>query len=104
MALVTLGKMLVRQPLPAYLITVMASFLMTLFLVTYFTTIYKTVKGPEEEEFIILREIPTVLGRMVVFGAILLTLKDLRFFFLLPLIFSILLLSIFVRKRKALAD
>jgi hypothetical protein len=99
---VSVSRLLIADPLPAYIITVAASFIMTLFLVSYFSTIYKTVKDDDEEEFIILREIPTVLGRMVVFGGILLTATNPRLFFLVPLVFTVLLLLIYNWKRKNL--
>ncbi len=95
-------RMTVTIPLHAYLLTIAGSFVFTLFVVSYFSTIYRTVKGEGEEEFIILREIPTVLGRMIVFGAIFLTLSDLKYFFLTPIIFIILLLMLYVWKKKIL--
>lgn len=45
--------------------------MMAMFLISYFALILKDVKGEGEEEFMILREIPTILGRLVVFGAVL---------------------------------
>lgn len=99
---ITFLKIFVTAPLPAYIITVAASFVMTLFLVSYFSTIYRTIKNDEEEEFIILREIPTVLGRMVVFGAIYLTASHLHYFFIAPIIFIVLLLLLYMLKNKSL--
>ncbi len=55
----------------AYAVTAGASFMMAMFLISYFALILKDVKGEDEEEFMILREIPTVLGRLVVFAGIL---------------------------------
>lgn len=64
--------------------------------------IYRAVKGNQEEEFIILREIPTVIGRMIVFGTILLTISNPRFFFVLPILATVVLLGIFLLYRKRL--
>lgn len=101
---VWLLRIFIETPLSAYVITVFASFLMTLFLVSYFSMIFKSVKDRDEEEFLILREIPTVLGRMVVFGVILLTASSLRLFFILPMLtLIILLVFLFVRRRQFLS-
>ncbi|HRN96159.1 MAG TPA: hypothetical protein PLD54_01795 [Candidatus Levybacteria bacterium] len=97
-------RIFITDTVTAYSITVIASFVMTLFLVSYFTSIYKTVKGEDEEEFIILREIPTVFGRLVVFGGILLTLNYLNLFFLTPVIFTGLLLLLYFWKQKLLVQ
>ena len=91
-----------KEPLHAYFITVVLSFIFTLFIVSYFSTIYKTIKGEGEEEFIILREIPTVLGRLVVFAAIYLTISHLQYFFITPMIFTVILLLFYIWKKKNL--
>jgi hypothetical protein len=96
-------RLFINTPASAYIVAAVASFVMTLFLVSYFSTIYKTIKGDEEVEFVILREIPTVLGRMVVFGTIFLTLTNLRLFFIMPFIFTGLLLTLYFWKKKLLA-
>jgi hypothetical protein len=101
--LISITRIFISVPIHAYLISVGAAFIMTLFLVSYFSTIYKTVKHDKGEEFIILREIPTVLGRLVVFGAIYLSLSNLRFFFFLPIICITLLLILYFWKNKYLA-
>ena len=95
-------QIIVKQPLHAYIVTIAISFALTFFLVAYFTTIYRTVKNDQGEEFIILREIPTVLGRMVVFGMIYLTLSNLHLFFITPLVFTFLLLILYIWKNKSL--
>lgn len=92
----------IDNALPAYMITIVASFVMTLFLVSYFSMIYRAVKNQKEEEFLILREIPTVLGRMVVFSTILVTISNPRFFFMLPILTTLVLLVVFLLKRKQL--
>ncbi len=94
---ISLLQMMVTTPFAAYVITVCASFIMTLFLVPYTGYIYRAVKGQNEEEFILLREIPTVCGRMIVFGAILLCIHDLRAVFVLPILASIILLVSFMQ-------
>lgn len=96
-------RVFIENALPAYIITLVASFVMTLFLISYFSMIYRTVKNRQEEEFLLLREIPTVLGRMVVFGTILITVANPRLFFLLPIITTIVLLSIFISRKEKLA-
>lgn len=101
--LIMVFRIFISDSVTAYSITVIASFVITLFLVSYFTSIYKTVKGEDEEEFIILREIPTVCGRLIVFGGILFTLNNLNLFFLTPVIFTCLLLALYFWKRKLLA-
>lgn len=91
-------RIVINTPISAYIITLIASFVLTLFLVSYFSSVYKTVKDDKEEEFMILREIPTVLGRLVVFGFAYLTVHDLRLFFLLPLGTASLLLLLYLWK------
>src|SRR3989304_4964571 len=97
-------RLFIDSTLPACIVATVASFVMTLFLVSYFTTILKTVKGDEEVEFVILREIPTVLGRMGVFGKIYFTITNLRLFFIMPIVFALFLLAIFFRNNKSLAS
>ena len=93
---------IVKGPLYAYFITVVLSFIFTLFIVSYFSAIYKTIKGEGEEEFIILREIPTVLGRLIVFATIYLTISHLQYFFIMPMIFTVVLLLFYIWKKKNL--
>lgn len=92
----------INNALTAYIITLVASFVMTLFLVSYFSMIYKAVKNQKEEEFLILREIPTVLGRMVVFGTVLITIANPRLFFMLPVLTTLVLLTVFLSQKKHL--
>jgi len=101
--LLYLLRLFITGAIPAYIVATVASFVMTLFLVSYFTTIFKTIKGDDEVEFVILREIPTVLGRMVVFGTIYLVISNLRLFFIMPLVFAGLLLGLYYWKNKQLA-
>lgn len=101
---ITFLRIFIKAPVSAYFATITASFLLSSFLVVYFSTIYKTVKNDSEEEFMVLREIPTVLGRMVVFGFIFLTLPYLRFFFLLPIFIITLLLLLYAVKGKSLVS
>lgn len=89
---VAIGRMFVDTPVWAYVLTIGASFAFMIFLVSYTSMIYKRVKKDDEEEFIILREIPTVLGRLVVFGLILLMVRNLKFLFLFPILVLALLL------------
>jgi len=96
-------RLFITRALPAYIVASVASFVMTLFLVSYFSTIFKTIKGDDEVEFVILREIPTVLGRMVVFATIFLVISNLRLFFIMPLVFAGLLLALYYWKSKQLA-
>lgn len=98
--LVWSARFFISAELPAYLITIAASFVMTAFLVSYFSIIYREVKNRKEEEFLILREIPTVLGRMAVFGMILLSLNNLRVFFFLPIVLAIILIITLVYKSR----
>jgi MFS family permease len=93
---------IVKAPIYAYLLTLILSFIFTLFIVSYFSVIYKTIKGESEEEFIILREIPTLLGRLVIFAAIYLTISNLKYFFLVPLFFTFILLLFYIWKKKHL--
>ncbi len=97
-------RFFIDSPFSAYLASLGTSFVMTLFIVTYFSLIYKKIKNDDEETFLILREIPTVLGRLVVFGCILLTTSHPKYFFVLPIFaISLLLLFLFMR-RKQLTD
>ncbi len=98
--LVSISKVFIISPILMYSITVVASFVMTLFLVPYFSVIYRAVKNDYEEEFIILREIPTVFGRLIVFGVILVLVNNPNYVFILPAIVGFILLIIFVRDLK----
>lgn len=104
LVLVWCARFFIATPLPAYLITIASSFVMTLFLVSYFAVIYRKVKGDQDAEFIILREIPTVLGRMVVFGMAILVASDIDRFFYLPMVAMGILLVAMVAMRKQLAS
>jgi MFS family permease len=98
---VAISRMFIESQLAAYAVSLIASFAMTAFMVSYFSAIYRSVKGDNEEEFIILREIPTVLARMAVFGVILLTLGDSRWFFLLPIVaLLVLIVTLLIRMPK----
>ncbi len=102
--IITIAQMVVRDPRSAYAVTILGSFALTFFLISYFSSIYKTIKDDSEEEFLILREIPTVLGRLTVFVAIFLTISNLRLFFFLPLVVILLLLILYLFKRKSLLE
>lgn len=104
LAALWVARFFIETPLPAYLISVVSSFAMTLFLVSYFSMIYRNIKNDDEETFLILREIPTVLGRMVVFGSILLVASDPRRFFFLPIVAIGILLLLFFMKRRRLVS
>ena len=104
LVLVWCARFFIATPLPAYLITIASSFVMTLFLVSYFAIIYRKVKGDQDAEFIILREIPTVLGRMVVFGIAILVVSDIERFFYLPVAAMGVLLITMVALRKQLVN
>ncbi len=104
LALVWFARFFVETPLPAYIITVAASFVMTLFLISYFAIIYRKVKGDQDAEFVILREIPTVLGRMVVFGVAFIVASDIERFYFLPVVaMIILLLAVTIARKKLVA-
>lgn len=98
--LLTIGQMVSQKPWSAYIVTVAISLAMTMFLVSYFSSVYKKVKDDDEEEFMILREIPTVLGRLVVFIGIYLTFHNLRLFFFVPLVAALLLLVLYLLQGK----
>jgi hypothetical protein len=97
-------RFFIETPLPAYIISIAASFVMTLFLVPYFSVIYKAVKDRKEEEFLILREIPTILARMIVFASILLAIQDQRLFFAVPIIGITILLSLLILRRRYMKE
>lgn len=99
MVMVWLAMMFAQGLVFAYAISVAISFVMSAFLISYTGTIYKNIKDDKEEEFMVLREIPTVLGRLVVFGFIILTLSNLRNFFFLPLVITIILAGVLLFKR-----
>jgi hypothetical protein len=61
------------------------------------------VKGDEDAECVILREIPTILGRMVVFSTALLVVSDIERFFYLPIVAMALLAFAVVASRKYLS-
>lgn len=104
LVIIYLLRIFIDKPLSVYAITVIAAFTITMFLVTYFSTIYKTVKGEGEEEFLILREIPTTLGRLVVFGGIYVFMSNLNYFFIVPALATVLLIALFYWKRRVLVD
>ncbi len=94
------ARFFVHEPVLAYSISLIASFVMTFFLVSYFGMIYRKIKGDDEEEFLIIREIPTVLGRLVMFGVLLLVVSDPKLMFFLPIVSITALLAILFVKRK----
>lgn len=104
LAIVWCARFFIATPLPAYLITVVSSFTMTLFLVSYFAMIYRKVKGDQDAEFIILREIPTVFGRMIVFGIAILVASDIEKFFYVPIAAMGIVFVSVVTMRKYLSN
>lgn len=97
-------RFFVESSLVAYVIAASASFMMAMFLISYFALILRDVKGDNEEEFIVLREIPTVIGRSVVFGTILLLtsstdLQRLVFFLPITAILGLLVFLVFERRK-----
>lgn len=93
-------QMFVETSLQAYVVSLAVSFALSAFLVSYTSSIYREVKGDNEEEFIILREIPTVLGRMVVFAFIILTINNQYLFFALPATVIFFLIVVFLTRRE----
>ncbi|MGB4943398.1 MAG: hypothetical protein WBO92_04820, partial [Candidatus Moraniibacteriota bacterium] len=98
--LISAARIFVESQTAAYAVSIVASFAMTAFLISYFSVIYRAVKGDDEEEFIILREIPTVIGRMIVFGGIVLTSVHQEYYFLLPLLATLVLVILFLTKMR----
>lgn len=95
LATVWVARFFIETSISAYVVTLVASFVMMAFLVSYMGTIYRKVKRDDEETFIVLREIPTTIGRMVVFGGILLAVSEPRRFFLLPIAAIFVVLAVF---------
>lgn len=102
--MLSLSRMFVESQLAAYAVSLIASLLLTAFLVSYFSVVYRAVKGESEEEFIILREIPTVIGRMIVFGTIILSVTHPNMFFILPVMATTILLLIFLARMRSKMD
>ncbi len=92
LSLIWFLRMFIKTPFWAYSISIFASFAITMFVVSYVTFIYKKIKNKKEEEFLILREIPTVLGRLILFGVILIFVNNLQMVFFLPIITLIILI------------
>ncbi len=100
LASVWVARFFVHSSLSAYGVTVASSFIMTLFLVSYFSMIYRKVKGDQDAEFVVMREIPTVVGRMVVFGIAWLTVSHVERFYFLPIgAMLILVLTVFFGRK-----
>ncbi len=96
-------RFFVESALMAYVVTACASFMMAMFLISYFALILKDVKGDDEEEFIVLREIPTVVGRLVVFAGILYfagSADSQRFVFFVPILAIVGLLTFLLLERR----
>lgn len=103
LALVWISRFFIHSSVSAYAVTVISSFVMTLFLVSYFAVIYRKVKGEDDVEFVILREIPTILGRMVVFAVALAAVSDIERFYYLPVLSMVVLAFAVVVSRRYLA-
>lgn len=97
---VSAARIFAEGQIIAYVLTIAGAFAMTFFLVPYFGYIYRSVKDKDEEEFIILREVPTVIGRLIVFACILLTLQHPQYFFILPAIVAVVLIVMFLAGKK----
>lgn len=91
LALIFLSQVFVSNSIQAYSISLGAAFIFSAFLVSYSSVIYREVKGNNEEEFIILREIPVVVARMLVFGGIIFFSTKPGLFFLLPMAVALVL-------------
>lgn len=101
LAVVWGARFLIHDPISAYVASFVASFVMTLFLVSYFGMIYGKIKGDGEETFLILREIPTTIGRLILFGVILATVSDPVRTFFLPIVTIAVLLVVLHMKRRS---
>jgi hypothetical protein len=101
---VNILRIITNSQISAYAVTIAASFALSVFVVCYFSTLFKTIKDKNEDEFIILREIPTVMGRMVAFAGILLFMNNLRFFFVLPIFFTVVLMFLYIWKKSHLEN
>jgi predicted MFS family arabinose efflux permease len=66
-----------------YLLTLLAGFFSAMILLPFGTIIYKTAKQENIEEFIIFREIPVVIGRVIVYAFCLLFVSKLNLSFIL---------------------
>lgn len=91
LSLVFLSQVFARGALDAYIISLVSSFVFSAFMVAYSSVIYREVKGNEEEEFVILREVPVVLGRFIGFIAIILFATHPRAYFFLPMAVALML-------------
>ncbi|MFA5994203.1 MAG: hypothetical protein WC823_04560 [Parcubacteria group bacterium] len=103
MVAISVGRIFSQGQILAYVLTLAGSFAMTFLLVPYFGYIYRAIKDRNEEEFIVLREVPTVIGRLIVFGCILLTLNHPQYFFVLPAIVAVIMIGMFIiaeQRRK----
>jgi MFS family permease len=97
-------RFFVDSPGTAYAVTAAASFMMAMFLISYFALILKVVKGDDEDEFIVLREIPTVVGRLIVFGAILLFVHSWdsqRLVFFVPIVAILFLIGFLIYEKRS---
>ncbi len=74
----------IATPLQVYLISLVTAFVTMAFLVAYSSAIYREVKGDAEEEFVVRRGIPAVLGRMLVFLGILSVADKPQLYFIFP--------------------
>lgn len=98
---------LIRVAAPAsewlYLtLSFIAAFASTAFLAAYFAGIYRKVKstGEENTEFMIVREIPTIIARLTVFGVLLLITSG-REFYILPIVALFVLLGLMRRVKTS---
>jgi len=104
MALLWGMRIFIDTPFAAYLISLVASFVMIAFLVSYFVIVYRNIKDKDEEEFLILKEVPTVLGRLILFSGILIFIESLRFSFAFPIIAAIILMFILIFRNRLKID
>jgi hypothetical protein len=98
---------LIRVAAPAsewlYLtLSFIAAFASTAFLAAYFAGIYRKVKstGEKNTEFMIVREIPTIVARLTVFGVLLLVTSG-REFYILPIVALFVLLGLMRRVKTS---
>lgn len=95
-ALVWLARFLFAGPIFYYAITVVAGFVLMLFLIPFHSLIYSVSKRNTTDEFLVFREVPVAIGRIIMFTLALIFVSNIKLLF--PVVAIVYLYFLFLKK------
>ena len=97
MILIWSARFMFRTELVYYILSILAGFFSVLLWIPFYSIVYGIAKGDKTDEFIIFREIPLALGRILLFSSAIVLSGKLEYSFLV-IILSLIIFIPFARK------